>query len=80
MIKKAVKSDLMLKESILKNNLSNNYKDAAHEALADFDKAVEEYHDSGQLKDKDYEGIIALKERKKGCRTDGYHWTTSDRK
>ncbi len=54
MIKKAVKSDLMLKESILKNNLSNNYKDAAHEALADFDKAVEEYHDSGQLKDKDY--------------------------
>ncbi len=54
MIKRAVKADLALKESILKNNLSNNYKDAAHEALADYSKAVEEYHDSGQLKDKDY--------------------------
>ena len=54
MVKRAVKEALKLKESILKNNLSNNYKDAAHEALADFSKAVEEYHDSGQLKDKDY--------------------------
>ncbi|MCR4716281.1 MAG: hypothetical protein K5656_03780 [Lachnospiraceae bacterium] len=54
MIKRAVKQELELKEKILKNNLANNYKDAAHEALADLKNAVEELHNSGQLKEKDY--------------------------
>ncbi len=61
MVKRAVKQDIELKEKILKNNLSNNYKDAAHEALDDLREVVERYHNEGQLKEKDYlkyKGIV----------------------
>ena len=47
-----IELDALLKE--LQMNLANNYKDLAHDALKELHRVLEEYHDSGVLKDKDY--------------------------
>lgn len=47
-----IELDALLKE--LQMNLANNYKDLAHDALKELHEALEKYHDSGELKDRDY--------------------------
>lgn len=55
MIKRKIKQDLDSKLNELKINLENNYKDLAHDALKELQKTLEEYKQSGELKEKDYQ-------------------------
>ncbi|MDD5948755.1 MAG: hypothetical protein PUC39_03355 [Lachnospiraceae bacterium] len=54
MVKRKIKQLLEGKEQELKMNLSNNYKDLARDALADYQKTIEECYQHGDLKEKDY--------------------------
>lgn len=54
MIKRKIKLDLESKLNNLKINLENNYKDLAQDALKELQNALEEYRNSGELKEKDY--------------------------
>lgn len=54
MLKRNIRIELDSLLNELKMNLSNNYKDLAHDALKKLHATLEQYHDSGQLKDKDY--------------------------
>ncbi len=54
MIRRKIKLDLDNKLNELKINLENNYKDLAHDALKELQGALEEYKESGELKEKDY--------------------------
>lgn len=51
-------------------NMSNNYKDAAQEDMAEFEKVFEELIDEGSLKDKEIQAInvkaAPLREKLKG--------------
>ena len=51
MVKRKTRIYLSEKERELKNNLENNYKDLAHDALKELKKAVEECK---ELKEKEY--------------------------
>lgn len=55
MLKRSIRIELdsLLKE--MKINLENNYKDLAHDALRALHAKLEEYHDSGVIKDRDYQ-------------------------
>lgn len=55
MVKWRVKRDIEGRINELEMNLSNNYKDLAHDALKVLQMTIEAYHDSGELKDKDYQ-------------------------
>ncbi len=53
-------------------NLSNNYKDLAHKALKDLDILVNQLHDDGSLKEKDFQKLsLKVEDYKK--RMAGYH-------
>lgn len=52
--KKKAKQELEAKLQELKMNLANNYKDLAQAALKELQQALEQYQDSGELKEKDY--------------------------
>ena len=54
MVKRKTKIYLSEKERELKNNLENNYKDLAHDALKELKKAVEECWQNTELKEKEY--------------------------
>lgn len=54
MVKRKVKLVIEAKMNDLKINLENNYKDLAHDALKELQKTLEEYKDSGELKERDY--------------------------
>ena len=54
MVKRKTKMFLQQKEQELKNNLENNYKDLARDALKEYKMAVEDCHNRGELKEKDY--------------------------
>lgn len=54
MIKRKVKLAIEDKMGDLKINLENNYKDLAQDALKELQKTLEEYKESGELKEKDY--------------------------
>lgn len=72
MVKRKIKQDLLAKENELKMNLSNNYKDLARQALQDYRTAVEAYHSSGELKEKDYNKYY-FKVQEYTNRMVGYH-------
>lgn len=55
MLKRKIKLDLDSKLNELKMNLSNNYKDLAHEALNKLQETLEQYKESGEIKEKDYQ-------------------------
>lgn len=52
-VKKAIED----KESEIKLNLSNNYKDAAYSAFVELKNIVEEYKSNGKISDKDYDKL-----------------------
>lgn len=54
MVRRKIKQDLDNKLNELKINLENNYKDLAHDALKELQRALEEYRQAGELKEKDY--------------------------
>lgn len=54
MVKRKTRIYLSEKERELKNNLENNYKDLAHDALKELKKAVEECWQNKELKEKEY--------------------------
>ncbi len=54
MLKRKIKLDLDGKMNELKINLENNYKDLAHDALKELQTALENYKESGEIKEKDY--------------------------
>lgn len=54
MVKRKIKQSLEGKLNELKMNLENNYKDLARTALKEYQELVEQYHSTGELKDKDY--------------------------
>ncbi|MBQ8147336.1 MAG: hypothetical protein IJ040_00940 [Lachnospiraceae bacterium] len=54
MLKRKIKLDLDGKMNELKINLENNYKDLAHDALKELQTALENYKESGEMKEKDY--------------------------
>ena len=54
MLKRAIRVELDGIMNELKMNLSNNYKDLAHDALKKLHMVLEEYHNTGMIKDKDY--------------------------
>ncbi len=55
MLKRKIKLDLDSILNELKMNLSNNYKDLAHEALNKLQETLEQYKESGEIKEKDYQ-------------------------
>ena len=55
MLKRRIKLDLDSILNELKMNLSNNYKDLAHEALNKLQETLEQYKESGEIKEKDYQ-------------------------
>lgn len=54
MIKRRIRLELEALLNEMKINLENNYKDLAHEALKKLHTTLEDYHETGILKDKDY--------------------------
>lgn len=54
MLKRNIRIELDSLLNELKMNLANNYKDLAHDALNKLHETLEQRHDSGELKDKDY--------------------------
>ena len=54
MISRSTKRVLDSKMNELVMNLENNYKDLAHDALKDLQGTIDQMHENGQLKDKDY--------------------------
>ena len=54
MVKRKTRIYLSEKERELKNNLENNYKDLAHDALKELKKAVEGCWQNKELKEKEY--------------------------
>lgn len=54
MMNRKVKQQINAAVNELDMNLANNYKDLAHKALKELDRLVEELHNTGELKDKDY--------------------------
>ena len=72
MIKRDVKKRLDAEFNDLTINLENNYKDLAIAALKKLKVSVEELHDKGSLKDKDYLKVKA-KVDDYSKRMEGYH-------
>ena len=72
MIKRDVKKRLDAEFNDLTINLENNYKDLAIAALKKLKVSVEELHDNGSLKDKDYLKVKA-KVDDYSKRMEGYH-------
>jgi hypothetical protein len=72
MIKRNIKKRLDSEFHELTINLENNYKDLAIQALKKLQLSVEELHESGDLKDKDYKKV---KDRVDDYakRMEGYH-------
>ena len=54
MIKRSVRLELDGLMNEMKMNLENNYKDLAHDALKKLHVTLDEYHENGTLKEKDY--------------------------
>jgi hypothetical protein len=54
MVKRKLRLAIESKMNELKMNLENNYKDLAHDALKELQSTLEEYKESGELKEKDY--------------------------
>ena len=54
MLKRTIRLELDGILNELKINLANNYKDLAHDALKKLHATLEEYYQSGQIKEKDY--------------------------
>ncbi len=54
MLRSKIKKLLEQKETELKMNLSNNYKDLAREALNSFSDTLEQCFLDGEIKEKDY--------------------------
>ncbi len=54
MISGKVKKQINAAVNELEMNLSNNYKDLAHKALKDLDILINQLHDDGSLKEKDF--------------------------
>lgn len=72
MINRKVKQQLKAAVNELDMNLANNYKDLAHAALKNLDALVENLHNDGQLKDKDYNKMAdVVNQYKKNMA--GYH-------
>lgn len=72
MIKRNVKRRLDSEFQELTINLENNYKDLAIQALKTLQKSVEELHDSGELKEKDYAKVKARVDEY-ARKMEGYH-------
>ncbi len=72
MIKRNVKRRLDSEFQELTINLENNYKDLAIQALKTLQKSVEELHDSGELKEKDYAKVKARVDEY-AKKMEGYH-------
>lgn len=54
MVKRSIRIELDSILNELKMNLANNYKDLAHDALKKLHTTLEEYHENGTLKERDY--------------------------
>lgn len=54
MIKRSVRLELDAILNDLNMNLSNNYKDLAHDALKKLHTVLEQFYSEGMLKEKDY--------------------------
>lgn len=54
MLKRSVRLELDGILNELKINLANNYKDLAHDALKKLHTTLDEYYNSGMIKEKDY--------------------------
>lgn len=54
MLKRSVRLELDGILNELKMNLANNYKDLAHDALKKLHSTLDEYYNSGVMKEKDY--------------------------
>lgn len=54
MLKRKIKLEIEAVLNELQMNLANNYKDLAHDALKQLHEVLENYHNSGDIKDKDY--------------------------
>ena len=67
-----VKKQINAAVNELDMNLSNNYKDLAHKALKDLDTLVNQLHEDGSLKEKDFQKL-ALKVEDYKRRMAGYH-------
>ncbi len=64
MLKRKIKLQVEAKKNELDMNLSNNYKDLAHDALKELDVMVEALKNNGEIKEKDYAKLRDM--------TDGY--------
>ncbi len=54
MLKRSIRLELDAILNELKMNLANNYKDLAHDALKKLHATLDEYKNSGAIKEKDY--------------------------
>lgn len=72
MIKRTIKKRLDSEFNELTINLENNYKDLAIQALKQLKNSIEELHNSGELKDKDYMKVKARVDEY-SRKMEGYH-------
>lgn len=57
MLKRSVRQALEPLEFEMQLNLENNYKDLAHDAFIAYAAAIKEFHDAGEIKEKDFEKL-----------------------
>ena len=73
MMKRNIKQQLNAKLTEMNMNLANNYKDLAHDALNELDRMVEDFKESGDLKEKDYQKMRRMVDEYKRKLADYHH-------
>lgn len=72
MLSRRVKQQINSAITELDMNLSNNYKDLAHDALKELDRLTDSLYEHGEIKDKDYRKLRSKVDEYK-TKMKGYH-------